>query len=76
MSLLVHVAMRRWRVHHFKVWNTHKGDWEIPPSKRMADSIHKLDGQVIPGTESLIKMGGIFRQALRFKWRNPSTKAR
>ena len=38
------------QVHHFKVWNSRKGDWEIPPSKRMADNIYKLEGQIIPDT--------------------------
>jgi hypothetical protein len=38
------------RVHHFKVWNIHKGDWEIPPSKRTAESIAELKGQIIPDT--------------------------
>jgi hypothetical protein len=37
-------------VHHFKVWNIHKSDWEIPPSKRTAESIAQLKGQLIPGT--------------------------
>jgi hypothetical protein len=37
-------------VHHFKVWNIHKGDWEIPPSKRTAESIVELKGKIIPGT--------------------------
>ena len=38
------------QVHHFKVWNSNRGDWEIPPSKRMAESIYKLEGQIIPDT--------------------------
>ena len=38
------------QVHHFKVWNISKGDWEIPPSKRMAESIAELKGQIIPDT--------------------------
>jgi hypothetical protein len=37
-------------VHHYKVWNIHKGDWEIPPSKRTAESITILKGQIIPDT--------------------------
>ena len=37
-------------VHHFKVWNIHRGDWEIPPSKRTAESIAMLKGQIIPDT--------------------------
>jgi hypothetical protein len=35
------------QVHHFKVWNSQKGDWEIPPPKRTAESIDELKGQVI-----------------------------
>ena len=35
------------QVHHFKVWNSQKGDWEIPRSKRTAESIDELKGQVI-----------------------------
>jgi hypothetical protein len=38
------------QVYHFKVWNTNKGDWEIPPSKRTADSIGDLKGEIIPDT--------------------------
>jgi len=34
-------------VHHFKVWNIHKGDWEIPPSKRTAESIAVVKCQII-----------------------------
>jgi hypothetical protein len=37
-------------VHHYKVWNIHKGDWEIPPSKRTVESIAILKGQIIPNT--------------------------
>jgi hypothetical protein len=38
------------KVYHFKVWNIHKGDWEIPPSKRTSEGITKLNGQIIPDT--------------------------
>ena len=38
------------QVHHFKVWNINKGDWEIPPSKRTAESIAELKGHIIPDT--------------------------
>jgi hypothetical protein len=37
-------------VHHFKVWNIAKGDWEIPPSKRTAESIAEAGGKIIPDT--------------------------
>ena len=35
------------QVHHFKVWNINMGDWDIPPSKRTAESIAELKGQII-----------------------------
>ena len=34
-------------VYHFKVWNIHKGDWEVPPSKRTVESIVELKGEPI-----------------------------
>jgi hypothetical protein len=37
-------------VHHFKVRDISKGDWEIPPSKRTAKSITELKGQLVPDT--------------------------
>jgi hypothetical protein len=37
-------------VHHFKVWNNTKGDWEIPPSKRTTESIAAANGKIIPDT--------------------------
>lgn len=37
-------------VYHFKVFNIHKGDWEIPPSKRTRESISELKGEIIPDT--------------------------
>lgn len=37
-------------VHHFKVWNNTKGDWEIPPSKRTVESISEARGEIIPDT--------------------------
>jgi hypothetical protein len=36
------------QVHHFKVWNINKGDWEIP--KRTAESIAELKGHILPNT--------------------------
>ena len=42
-------------VHHFKVWNTAKQDWEFPPSKRTAEGIIELAGQIIPGTAEEIE---------------------
>jgi hypothetical protein len=42
------------QVHHFKVWNNNKGDWEIPSSKRTAESIAKLKGEIIPDTDEEI----------------------
>ena len=41
-------------VHHFKVWNINKGDWEIPPSKRTAESIAELKGHIIHDTAEQI----------------------
>jgi hypothetical protein len=43
-------------VHHFKVWNTAKQDWEFPPSKRTADGIVALNGQIIPDTAEEIEL--------------------
>ena len=37
-------------VHHFKVWNHTKADWEIPPSKRTAQSIAEARGEIILDT--------------------------
>ena len=37
-------------VHHFKIRNNTKGDWEILPSKRTAKSISELQDLVIPET--------------------------
>ena len=37
-------------VYHFKVWNIHKGDWEVPPSKRTAGGILEAKGEIIPDT--------------------------
>ena len=41
-------------VHHFRVWNITKGDWEIPPSKRTANNVADLKGQIIPNTSEEI----------------------
>ncbi|HEV7736965.1 MAG TPA: hypothetical protein VGO47_06280 [Chlamydiales bacterium] len=41
-------------VHHFRVWNITKGDWEIPPSKRTAHNVADLKGQIIPNTSEII----------------------
>jgi hypothetical protein len=38
------------KVHHFKIWNQSKGDWEIPPSKRTSRSIIELNGTILPGS--------------------------
>ena len=40
----------RVKVHHFKVWNSNKNDWEYPPSKRTAESLDELQGEIIPDT--------------------------
>jgi len=37
-------------VHHFKVRDISKGDWENPRSKRTAKSIAELKGQLFPDT--------------------------
>ena len=41
-------------VHHFKVWNITKGDWEIPPSKRTAEAIAEAKGVIIPETMEMV----------------------
>jgi hypothetical protein len=42
------------KVHHFRVWNITKGDWEIPPSKRTAKTVADLKGQIIPNTSEAV----------------------
>jgi hypothetical protein len=41
-------------VHHFRVWNSQTGDWEIPPSKRTAEAIAELKGEIIPDTMQMV----------------------
>ena len=37
-------------VYHFKVFNSSSGKWEIPPSKRTAEQIAALNGEIVPDT--------------------------
>ena len=41
-------------VHHFKVRNVNSGTWDIPPSKRTAEDIDKLKGEIIPDTMEMV----------------------
>ena len=43
-------------VHHFKVWNIHTDKWEFPSSKRTAENIKKLKGEIIFGTAEKIDL--------------------
>jgi hypothetical protein len=45
------------KVHHFKIWNNAKGDWEIPPSKRTVESVVALKGFIIEGSAEEIDPG-------------------
>lgn len=53
-------------VHHYKVWNIHKGDWDIPPSKRTAKTISQLKGQIIPDTGEQISAAKLDSQGRYF----------
>jgi hypothetical protein len=41
-------------VHHFRVWNNELKHWEKPPSKRSAEDIAKLKGEIIPDTGQMV----------------------
>lgn len=41
-------------VHHFKLRNANTGDWEFPPSKRTAEGIAKMGGEIIPDTMEMV----------------------
>lgn len=41
-------------VHHFKVWNAELKHWEKPPSKRSADAIAELKGEIVPDTAEMV----------------------
>jgi hypothetical protein len=41
-------------VHHFRVWNQLTGDWVSPPSKRSAEAIAELKGEIIPDTGQMV----------------------
>ncbi len=41
-------------VHHFKLRNANTGDWEFPPSKRTAEGIAKIGGEIIPDTMEMV----------------------
>lgn len=38
------------QVYHFKVLNSTNGLWEIPPSKRTAENIAELNGEIVADT--------------------------
>lgn len=41
-------------VHHFKVWNDEMKHWEEPPSKRSAEAIAELKGEIVPDTGQMV----------------------
>jgi hypothetical protein len=41
-------------VHHFKVRSSPSEPWEIPPSKRTAEDIAALNGEIIPDTMEMV----------------------
>lgn len=41
-------------VHHFKVRSSPHDPWEIPPSKRTAEDIAALNGEIIPDTIEMV----------------------
>jgi hypothetical protein len=41
-------------VHHFRIWNKQLGEWETPPSKRTAEAVAELGGEIIPDTTQMV----------------------
>jgi hypothetical protein len=57
-------------VHHFKVWNINMGDWQIPLSKRTAESIDELKGQIIWDTAEEVEFAELDDQGRYFPARD------
>jgi hypothetical protein len=56
-------------VHHFKIWNPSNGTWEIPPSKRTAEAVAKVKGEIIPDTMELVFKTMLDSEGLPYAWR-------
>lgn len=41
-------------VHHFKIWNAELKHWVEPPSKRSAEAIAELKGEIVPDTGQMV----------------------
>jgi hypothetical protein len=54
------------KVHHFKIWNKTKEDWEIPPSKRTAEDIAQLNGIIIGNSAEEIDLSRLDRDGRYF----------
>ena len=54
------------KVYHFKIWNSIKGDWEVPPSKRTATKILELKGHVIQELVEIVQSSHLDEQGRFF----------